>query len=73
MRNQNAPEIGGFVEDVAIWQTGNPCRAGILEIDAWLTVPHAKNNLLVEVCVSLKPWPHALGLGAPWRAASSLE
>jgi hypothetical protein len=47
---------------VGIWYTDNPCRVGM-----------AQNDLLVEVSVSLEPRPHALGLGAPCRADSSLE
>ena len=73
MRNQNPPEIGRFVEDVGIWYTDNPRRVGIPEINGPLTAAQAKNDLLVEVFVSLKPRPHALGLCAPHRAASSLE
>jgi len=69
----NPAEIGRFAEDVGIWQTNNPCRAGVLEIDGPLAAAHAKNDLLVEVCVSLEPRRHARGLGAPCRAASSLE
>jgi hypothetical protein len=73
MGNQNPAALCRFVKDVGIWYTDNPCRAGILEIDAPLTAAKAKNDLVVEVCVSLEPRPHALGLGAPCRAASSFE
>ena len=73
MRNQNPPEIGCFAEDIGIWHADNPSRVCIFEIDCRLTAAQAKNDLLVEVCVSLKPRPHVLGLGAPYRAASSLE
>ena len=72
MRNQNPPEIGRFVEDVAIWCTDNPCGVRIPEINGPLAAAQAKDDLLVEVRVSLKPRPHALGLCAPCRAASSL-
>ena len=73
MRNQYPPEIGCLVEDIGIWQADNPARAGILEIDHRLTAAQAKNYLLVEICISLEPRPHALGLGTLFRAASSLE
>ena len=73
MRNQNPPQIGCFVENIGIWHADNAARAGILEIDRGLTSAQAKNDLLVEVCVSQEPRPHALELGAPFRAASSLE
>ena len=73
VRDQNPPEIGRFVEDVGIWYTDNPRRVGIPENNGPLTAAQPKNDLLVEVFVSLKPRPHALGLCAPCRAASSLE
>jgi hypothetical protein len=73
MGNQNASKIGGFVKHVGIRQADNPSRAGIPEVDCGLTATETQNYLLVEVCVSLEPRPHALGLRAPFRAASSLE
>jgi hypothetical protein len=73
MRNQNPPEIRRFAEDIGIWHTDDPSRVGIVEIDGRLTAAQAKNDLLIAVCVSLEPRPHAVGLGAPDRAASSLE
>src|ERR1035438_2238939 len=65
MRDQNPPEIGCFVEDIGIRHADNPSRAGIREIDYRLTAAQAKNDLLVEVRISLEPRPHALELGAP--------
>jgi hypothetical protein len=60
-------------ENIGIWHADNTSRAGILEIDRGLTAAQAKNDLLVEVCISQESRPHALELGAPFRAASSLE
>jgi hypothetical protein len=65
MRDHNPPEIGCSVEDIGIWHADNPSRASIHEIDYRLTAAQAKNDLLVEVRISLEPRPHALGLGAP--------
>jgi hypothetical protein len=62
-----------FVENIGIWHADNASRAGILEIDRGLTAAQAKNYLLVEICISQEPRPHVLELGAPFRAASSLE
>ena len=73
MRNQDPPEIGCLVEDIGIREADNPARAGVPEIDRRLTAAQAKNDLLVEIRIGLEPRPHALGLGAPYRAASSLE
>jgi hypothetical protein len=73
MRNQNPPQIGCSVENIGIGHADNASRAGILEIDCGLTSAQAKNDLLIEVCISQEPRPHALELGAPFRAASSLE
>jgi hypothetical protein len=70
MGDENPPEIGRFMENIGIWHADNPSRTGIHEIDYRLT---AVNDLLVEVRIRLEPRPHALGLGAPYRAASSLE
>ena len=73
MGNQNPPEIRRLAEDIGIWHTHDPSRMGILKIDGRLAAAQAKNDLLIAVCVSLEARPHALGLGAPVRAASSLE
>jgi hypothetical protein len=73
MRNQDPAKIGCSVNDVWVWYTDDPCRVGILKIDGPLMAAQATNGLLVEVGVSLESRPHALGVVAPWRAASSLE
>jgi hypothetical protein len=73
MRNQNPPQIGCFVEDIGVWCADNPSSVRIHEIGRRLTAAQAQDDFLVEVRVSLETRPHALGLGAPCRAVSSLE
>ncbi len=59
-------------EDFRISHTDNAANARILEIDSRLLASQARNDFLVKVRVCLKARSHALGLGVPWRAASSL-
>ena len=63
--NQPGAPGGCLVEDIGVWYADNPSSVRIREINHRLTAAQAKNDLLVEVCVSLETRLHALGLGAP--------
>ena len=71
MRNQDSAERGSSMKNHGIGNTDHAARVRVLEVDRRLAPPQTKNDFLVKVRVSLEPRSHAVGLGAPWRAASS--
>jgi hypothetical protein len=60
------------LENLGIWRANKFAGMRVLEIDRRLSAPETNNDLMVEISVRLETWPHAIGRGAAWRAASSL-